>query len=136
MLLAVALVPGSGLVATLAGLRSSDMRLLIVFAVASVAGVVVAWRAWPGLGRVLFAYAVAARVPVALVMLIAIFGDWGTHYDVPPPGLPPMGPFAKWLYIGLLPQATVWFWFTMAFAGLFGLIAGALAARRPATAAA
>ena len=50
----------------------------------------------------LLAYAFAARVPVALVMLVAMLGNWGTHYDVAPPGFPEMGVFSKWLMIGAL----------------------------------
>ena len=44
---------------------------------------------WPELGRTLFGYALAARVPVVIVMLFAIYGKWGTHYDVLPPDPPP-----------------------------------------------
>ena len=37
-----------------------------------------------------FAYGLAARIPVALVMLVAMLGNWGTHYDAPPsPGASP-----------------------------------------------
>src|SRR5512143_1804188 len=49
---------------------------LALFAAAAVASVAVALPAWPRLGRVLLAYALAARVPVALLMLFAIFGSW------------------------------------------------------------
>ena len=43
-----------------------------------------------------------------------MLGNWGTHYDVAPPGFPEMGPISKWILIGLLPQLTIWIWFTMA----------------------
>lgn len=101
-------------------------RQLLVLAVASAIAVAVAFQAWPALGRTLLAYGVAARIPVALVMLVAIFGNWGTHYDVAPPGgeyVNQMAPIAKWFWIGLLPQVTVWIMFTV----VFGLIFGALA---------
>ena len=39
---------------------------------------------------------------------------WGTHYDAPPPGLPALFPMARWLWTGLLPQATIWVAFTLA----------------------
>jgi hypothetical protein len=39
---------------------------------------------------------------VALVMLAAILGSWGTHYDVASFGFPAMAPLTKWLLIGLL----------------------------------
>ncbi len=81
-------------------------------------------RGWPALGTPLIAYGVAERVPVALVMLFAILGNWGTHYDVPPtPDFPEMGAFAKWVAIGLVPQATVWIAVTM----ILGLLGGAVA---------
>ncbi len=67
-------------------------------------------------------------------MLAAILGSWGTHYDAPPPGLPPMSPVSKWLLIGLLPRMTIWIWFTVVVGSLLGLGAAALARRRRATA--
>jgi hypothetical protein len=70
------------------------------------------------------------------VMLAAMLGNWGTHYDLPPPDFPPMGPIAKWVLIGLLPQMTIWIWFTIAAGALVGAIAAAVTgrARRPALA--
>ena len=105
---------------------------VIVFAVVSVVGLVVAFLAWPALGRVLLAYGLAARIPVVLVMLAAILGNWGTHYDVPPPGAPEMSGLWKWAVIGLLPQLTIWLWFTSVVGGIFGIVAGAIAGRRAA----
>jgi hypothetical protein len=103
------------------------------FGVFLVAGVIAAWiahRGWPMLGRTLLAYGLAARVPVALVMLIAIFANWGTHYDVVPPNFPEMAPLAKWLMIGLLPQIFLWVPFTICVGALFGGLALPLVGRR------
>ncbi|HET6897491.1 MAG TPA: hypothetical protein VFK70_04050, partial [Vicinamibacteria bacterium] len=63
-------------------------------------------------------------------------GNWGTHYDVAPPNFPAMSPIAKWLWIGVLPQLTIWMWFTISAGTLLGAIAAALTgrARRPAMA--
>jgi hypothetical protein len=87
------------------------------------------WKAWPELTRTLFLYALAARIPVAIVMLVAIYGEWGTHYDVLPPDPTPelvaAGPLARWFWIGLLPQLTIWIAHTVlvgAFLG--GLVVG------------
>jgi len=88
-----------------------------------VAGAVAA-RGWPALGRVLFVYALAARVPVAALMLPAIMGHWGTHYDALPPNFPPMDPVKTWALIGLLPQMTLWIGFTL----IGGMLTGAIAA--------
>jgi hypothetical protein len=129
-LLAMALVPAAGFAAGALGLDQRSMAMLGVFVVASVVGVLVGLRAWPTLGRALLAYAFAARVPVAIIMLVAILGDWGTHYDVPPSAdFPAMSPLAKWLVIGLVPQMTIWIWYTVVLGSLFGIAAGALARR-------
>ena len=79
------------------------------------------------------AYGLAARIPVVVVMLFAILGNWGTHYDVPPPNLPAMGAFAKWLVTGVVPQLTIWIWFTVTIGSLFGAVVAAVMgrARRP-----
>lgn len=101
-------------------LHPGVMGRFVAFMLLSAAGGLLAYRAWPALGRVLLAYGLAARVPVIIVMLAAILGDWGTHYDVPPPDFPAMGPLPKWFWIGLLPQLLFWVPFTV--------IAGVLAA--------
>jgi hypothetical protein len=97
---------------------------VVAWAVFSLAALPVAWSGWPTLARTLLSYALAARIPVALLMLFAIFGNWGTHYDVNPPNwqYPDMGPLPKWLLIGLLPQLTVWIWMTV----VGGMILGGL----------
>jgi hypothetical protein len=97
-----------------------------------IAGGALAWTGWPELGRTLLAYAVASRVPVALLMLVAMLGDWKTHYDLAPPDFPQMSVLSKWLLIGLLPQLTTWLGITVAFGAVFGSIAGTIAARRAA----
>ena len=130
VLLALVLMPVVGVGAGAAGLDPTGIPMLVLFAVVSVVVVIVALRAWPELGRVLIAYGLAARIPVAIVMLIAILGNWGTHYDVPPtPDFPEMAALAKWFWIGLLPQMTVWIAFTVVVGMLFGLIAVAIVHR-------
>jgi hypothetical protein len=117
---------------TFAGVTLGGTNRAVVvggFVAGVVAAVAIAQRAWPELFRTLFAYALAARIPVALIMLAAIYGNWGTHYDVPPPDFPVMGPFGKWLAIGLLPQLTVWITFTVAVGSLLGALGAALAGR-------
>lgn len=107
---------------------ASFVPQLLVITVGSMIAGCVAYLAWPVMGRIQLAYGLAARIPVAIVMLVAIYGDWGTHYDAPPPGgLPGMGPFLKWVLIGLIPQLTTWIAFTILVAALFGAIAAAFA---------
>ena len=49
---------------------------------------------------------------------------------------PAMSPIAKWVVIGLVPQMTIWIWFTIAMGALVGAIAAAATgrSRRPALA--
>src|SRR6185369_8263367 len=109
----------------------------LVISATSLLATWIAMRPWPALGRTLLAYALAARVPVAILMLIAIFGNWGTHYDVAPPAAPQVdawNPVLKWLAIGLLPQLTIWIAFTVVMGTIFGVVAAAVARRlSPAT---
>jgi hypothetical protein len=102
-------------------------------AIINVAAAIAAWvacRGWPALGRVEFAYALAARIPVAILMLVAMAANWGTHYELGPPGLPEMGLVPRWVVIGLLPQLVFWVGFTVVVGCLFGSLA--LLFRRPA----
>jgi hypothetical protein len=94
-----------------------------------VAGVI-ATRGWTALGWTLFVYGLAARVPVAALMLPAIIGKWGTHYDALPPNFPAMGPVQTWLLVGLLPQMTLWIGITLVAGMLVGSITGAIAGGR------
>jgi hypothetical protein len=130
------LLPAVGFAAAKLGVGAQSVWMLLVFVVASVAGGLIAVRGWPALGRVLFAYGLAARIPVAIVMLVAILANWGTHYDVAPPDFPAMGPLARWALTGLLPQMTIWIWYTVVLGGLLGGVAAAILrfARRPAVA--
>ncbi len=86
--------------------------------------------AWPSLAKTLLAYGYAARIPVAILMFFAIQGNWGTHYDAPPPNFPDMGFLPKYFRIGFLPQMILWPTFTVIVGGLFGAITVAIAHRR------
>jgi hypothetical protein len=111
-------------------------RQLAAGAVASAIAVGLTWWGWPALGRTLVAYGLAARLPVALVMLVAIFGKWGTHYDVVPPEaayIDQLAPIVKWFWIGLVPQMTGWMMFTVVLGTIFGVLAVALLKPRPAS---
>ncbi len=118
---AVALVAGP-LLAAFAGrlFKTSWTSNYVLWAVISVLVAGAAFAAWPALGRLLLAYAYAARIPVAIVMAVAVWRSWGTHYDVPPPGFPAMPQLRRWLWIGLLPQMTIWVAWTFATGALLG----------------
>ena len=87
--------------------------------------------AWPALARTLFAYAFAARVPVAILVFFAMLGNWGTHYDAVPEGFPEAGLAFKYLWLGLLPQMVFWVGFTVLMGALFGSVALALRKKTP-----
>jgi hypothetical protein len=84
---------------------------------------------WPRLVKTLLAYGYFARIPVVIIMYFAIRGNWGTHYDGPPPNFPEMGFWAKYIYIGVLPQLVMWVAFTVIIGLLFGSVAVAIARR-------
>jgi hypothetical protein len=134
-LLALAVVPATGFLVAKAGIPQQSLATLWIFVAVSVASIALGVLAWPALGRTLLAYGLAARVPVALVMLAAMLGNWGTHYDVAPtPDFPAMSTLAKWVTIGLLPQLTIWIAYTVVIGALFAIPAAAIARRRPAAA--
>ena len=96
--------------------------LLAIWCVMVVAAAL-AWIGWPALGRTLLAYGLASRVPVALVMLFAMRGNWGTHYDYV--GVPFAAQLAFWpryLWLAVFPQLVFWVGFTI----LMGTLAGSL----------
>jgi hypothetical protein len=93
------------------------------------AAVIIQIPAWPALAKTLLAYAYAARIPVAVLMFFAIRGNWGTHYDAPPPEFPVMSFWPRYLQIGLLPQLIFWVAFTVVVGALFGAIVTAIAWR-------
>jgi hypothetical protein len=117
----------SGFVISKLGMPS--VANVVAFNVALAAGGALAARGWPALGKVNFAYGLAARIPVATVMLVAMFANWGTHYEGAPPGFPDMATLPKWLLIGLLPQLVLWVGFTVIVGGLFGGLTAAIKRR-------
>jgi hypothetical protein len=68
------------------------------------------------------------RIPIALLMLVAMLGNWGTHYYARPSYQ--MGALGWWVAIGLVPQLSFWIWITIVFGTLFGIVAAAIARRR------
>ena len=95
-------------------------------AVASIVAVLILRKGWPAFFQTMLSYAFASRIPVLTVMLIAMLGDWGTHYELGPPGYPEMGFLTNFIVIALLPQMTFWIMFTMVVGTLCGGIAAAL----------
>jgi hypothetical protein len=88
---------------------------------------------WRKLFTVLFAYGLAARIPVMIIMFLAMKGNWGTHYDVAPPNFPVTDWFTKFIQIGLLPQLFLWIPYTITFGLLTAGITAAIMLRGKAT---
>ncbi|HEX9639223.1 MAG TPA: hypothetical protein VGB99_16940 [Acidobacteriota bacterium] len=104
-------------------------RLPAIWAAAAVAALLQR-PAWPALFKTLLAYGFAARIPVAILILFALLGDWGTHYDALPPGFEPAGLWPAFFWLGLMPQLVAWVGLTVVLGALFGTVAAALR-RRP-----
>ena len=102
-----------------------SVGLIVVSIIGCVVAILIMKKPWPELFKTLLAYGYAARIPVAILMFIAIRGNWGTHYDVPPPNFPQMSWLMKWVIIGALPQLIIWIAFTVLVGSLFGGIAAA-----------
>ncbi len=94
--------------------------------IASLVVVLILRKGWPAFFQTMLSYAFASRIPVLVVMLIAMLGDWGTHYELGPPGYPEMGFLTNFILIALFPQMTFWIMFTMVIGTLCGGIAAAL----------
>ena len=101
----------------------SPLAQLAIFAVGSWTAIALARSAWPALWRVLLLYGLAARIPVVVVMFLAIFLGWDSHYAKPRPDFPPMGPWGLFAWTALLPQMSLWIYLTVVGGILFGAIA-------------
>jgi len=125
----------------IAGIAATKLNFNLAgtgFLVILIAGFI-ARLGWRALGNVMFAYAFAARIPVLIVMFIAMRANgglgWGTHYDVVPPNFHSLGFGVKFFYFALVPQMTLWIGFTVVVGSIFGAIAAAVAGRgKPAVA--
>jgi hypothetical protein len=105
---------------------NSPPAQLAVFGLGAWIAIFVARRGWPALWRALLLYALAARIPVVLIMFLAIFGGWDSHYAKPRPDFPPMGHWGLFAWTAVLPQMTVWIFLTVVGGMLFGALAVAV----------
>jgi len=119
---------------TLFGLTISHPSFLTLLAAVVMLGAAfvpgIGWRAF---GKTLVAYAFAARIPVLIVMYFAMRGNggagWGTHYDAVAPALAHLSLTRKFIYLGVLPQMTIWIGWTAFVGSLTGSIFAAIAGR-------
>jgi len=117
----------TGLFAVWNILKISLFGQLIILCLIGALAAAIQVLAWSGLFRTLLAYGYAARVPVVVVMLAAMWGNWGTHYDYTPQSMAHMAIWEKWLWLALFPQLVFWVGFTIVVGMLFGVIAAAIA---------
>ena len=131
---AAVLVGGSSLGGALPFVSGFYARLLYIWIVFALAGVVI-FPGWPALFKLQLAYAYAARIPVVLVMFLAFQQGWVTHYSAAPRDTPPgIALWPKFLWLGFFPQLTFWVGFTLVSGMLSGGIVAVLARlfKRPA----
>ena len=106
---------------------------LIYLWIVGIAGAAMVARAWPPLFKTLLAYGLAVRLPVIVIMFLAIWGQWGTHYDAIPAGFPAHPWFIEFLLLGFFPQMLFWISFTIVTGMFFGTLAARIAhLRKPA----
>ena len=93
---------------------------------------------WRSLGNTLLAYAFAARIPVLIVMYIAMRAGWETHYSRIGEPFANMGFAKQYLYEAFIPQMTMWIGWTVVVGSILGTIVAAVArpGKQPAPAAA
>jgi hypothetical protein len=109
-------------------------RILLIIWLYMVVAAALQYFAWPALFKVLLAYGVAARLPVVIVMSLAMAGGWGTHYDYV--GMPPqfsMPLIPRFLWLAFFPQLVFWVAFTIAAGSIGGLAGYWVSLRKPAT---
>jgi hypothetical protein len=123
--------PILGLLITLGGLFGVTSRipvrfpyiLIVIWLVMAIAAVL-QFPGWSALAKVLLTYGLAARVPVVVVMFLAMRGNWGTHYDYVGITLPSQMDFwPRFLWLAFFPQMVFWVGFTILIGSLFGGLA-------------
>jgi hypothetical protein len=106
-------------------LRAGFPRILIFVWLIMVVAAALQFAGWPELFRTLLLYGLAARIPVAIIMLLAMAGNWGTHYDyVGTPYRSSMSFVAGYLWLAFFPQLIFWVSFTV----VLGFLGGAITA--------
>jgi hypothetical protein len=115
-----------------ASFRHHPILTLVAFLIMLVAAFIpgIGWRS---LGNTLLAYAFAARIPVLVVMFLAMRGNggqgWGTHYDAIAPMFAHASFARKFVYEAIVPQMTLWIGWTVALGAILGVIVVAIARR-------
>jgi len=129
-----------GIVAFFTGFTKHMSSVALVGFVLMLVSAFVLRIGWKAFGNALVAYAFAARIPVLIVMYIAMSANggqgWGTHYDVATPGFTVTSLGQKFFDLAVLPQMGGWIGYTVVIGGLFGSIVFAIFGRKRVAAAA
>ncbi|HLW80295.1 MAG TPA: hypothetical protein VKU44_11935 [Terriglobia bacterium] len=107
--------------------RIHGMTGVIVMWVLAALGAGLAFPAWPALFRILMAYAFAARIPVAIVMLIATWAGWQSHYNAEVAGYSKV---ETYILYALIPQLEWWVAYTIVAGSLLGTTIAAMTGLR------
>ena len=99
---------------------------VIIGVVLTVLAIGLQYTGWPRLFNVLLAYGFASRIPVLIVMFLAMRGDWGTHYDVVQPQYAELTFWPKFMLFAFLPQMLLWIVLTIIPGMLTGSITAAI----------
>ena len=105
--------------------------ILIFLWLTGLAAALLQLPAWPALFKTLLAYGLAARIPVIIVMALAMLGNWGTHYDYV--GMPEQFQMPFWprfFWLAFFPQLVFWVSYTVLIGSLAGSITAAILQRR------
>lgn len=109
-----------------AGIIKGMPGVIVMWGLA-VAGAALVRSPWPRLFKTLLAYALAARIPVAVVMLAATWANWASHYNATVEG---NSKVKTYILFALIPQLVWWVCFTIVVGGLVGTTAAVLARQR------
>jgi hypothetical protein len=93
-------------------------------------------KLWRNLFKTLFLYGLAARIPVIIIMGLAIYGNWGTHYDAFSPGSMAQATLAAKFWRGGVMIQLIWWvliW-TVGSGMVTGLITSSIQSRQSAKA--
>ena len=112
------------------GLSKHMVPLIVLGFLLALASAFVPRLGWRSFGNALLAYAFAARIPVLVVMFIAMSANGGqgcgTHYDVAGPDFVVTSFAQKFMYLAFSPEMSLWIGWTAIIGGLLGSIVTAI----------
>jgi hypothetical protein len=112
------------------GISKHMTALILLACLIYLASAFIPRTGWRPFGNTLLAYAFAARIPVVVVMFIAMKANggqgWGTHYDVAGPGFTVTSFAQKFVELAVIPQMTLWIGWTTVIGGLVGAVVVAI----------